>query len=83
MMADPTEATRKVMLPGMPHLLRMAIEQGQQVWDTAEMRRDFDVIGFAAPFVVVRRKRDQVVGSLEFAHLPRYYWGFTPDQDAP
>jgi len=81
MATDSTEATRKAMLPGMPHLLRMAIEQGQQVWDTTEMREMFDVTGFLAPFVVVRRKSDGVVGTLEFAHTPRYYWGFTPDQD--
>jgi hypothetical protein len=81
MTTDPTAATRKSMLPGMPHLLRMAIENGEQVWDTTEMRRDFDVTGFLAPFVVVRRKDDGAVGTLEFAHTPRYYWGFTPDQD--
>lgn len=80
MVIDPTEVTRKAMLPGMPHLLRMAIEHGQQVWSTDEMRRDFDVIGFAAPFVMVRRKSDRVLGTLEFAHTPRYYWGFVQDQ---
>ncbi len=83
MTTDRTVATRKAMLPGMPHLLRMAIENGEQVWDTTEMRRDFDVTGFLAPFVVVRRKADGVVGTLEFAHTPRYYWGFTRDQDQP
>ena len=47
-----------------------------QVWDTGELTRDFSVEGFQAPFVVVRRKSDGVRGSLEFQHMPRFYWGF-------
>ena len=29
-----------------------------QVWDTEELARDFEVLSFAAPYVVVRRKSD-------------------------
>lgn len=47
-----------------------------QVWDTEELRRDFEVIGFMAPFVVVRRLSDGVKGSMEFRHSPRYYFNF-------
>lgn len=47
-----------------------------QVWDTDELGRDYEVIGFGAPFVVVRRKSDGVKGSLCFQHHPRLYWGF-------
>lgn len=50
-----------------------------ETWTTEELQRDFTVEGFAAPFVVVRRKSDGVRGSLEFSHSPRLYWGFTPD----
>ena len=46
------------------------------VWDTQELQRDFDVIGFQAPFVVVKRKKDGAKGSLEFQHMPRYYFNF-------
>lgn len=46
------------------------------VWDTAELTRDFTVIGFAAPLVVVRRKADGVRGSLEFQPHPRLYFHF-------
>ncbi len=49
------------------------------VWDTDGLRRDYEVIGFAAPFVVVRRRADGVVGSLEFQHDPRLYFNFAPD----
>lgn len=50
-----------------------------QVWDTNEMQEDFQVTGFLAPFVVVRRKSDGVVGSLKFQHNPRFYFDFKED----
>ena len=50
-----------------------------QVWDTEEMARNFEVIGFAAPYVVVRRKSDGQRGSLEFQHQPRFYFNFEAD----
>ena len=49
-----------------------------QVWDTQELERDFEVIGFLAPFVGVRRRSDGVVGSLLFQHWPRFYFRFEP-----
>ena len=48
-----------------------------QVWDTSELQRDFEVIGFMAPFVVAVRKSDGVKGSLEFQHNPRFYFNFS------
>lgn len=48
-------------------------------WDTEALRRDFEVIGFLAPFVAVRRRSDGVTGSLEFTHLPRWYFNFVAD----
>ena len=51
-----------------------------QVWNTAELRRDFEVLGFAAPFVVAKRRSDQQLGSLLFQHCPRYYFGFKADE---
>lgn len=50
-----------------------------QVWNTEELRRDYTVQGFAAPFVVVERKADHKRGTLEFQHSPRFYWGFRED----
>ena len=59
---------------------REALEREHgQVWDTQELQRDFEVRGFMAPFVVVKRKSDGVVGSLTFQHMPRFYYLFTPD----
>ena len=81
-MNDPTEAIRRQRLaeintePG----IREALEsQHGQVWDTQELGRDFQVLGFAAPLVVVRRKSDGVRGSLEFQHQPRFYFNFQPE----
>lgn len=48
------------------------------VWDTAKLQEDFEVQGFAAPFVVVRRREDGQRGTLTFMHAPRVYFDFTP-----
>jgi hypothetical protein len=81
-MSDPTEAIRRERLaeinavPGGREALEA--EYGQ-VWDTQQLRHDFEVIGFMAPLVVVRRKADGAKGSLEFQSAPRYYFNFEPD----
>jgi hypothetical protein len=60
---------------------RAALEDRHaQVWDTDELRRDFEVLSFAAPWVIVKRRADGVVGSLEFQHHPHMYWGFREDR---
>jgi hypothetical protein len=81
-MKDLTEPLRKALVgainfePGS----RQALEKEYgQVWDTTELSRDFEVTGFMAPFVVVKRKSDHKVGSLMFQHSPRYYFSFTAD----
>jgi len=48
-----------------------------QVWDTTELQKDFEVMGFMAPLVVVVKKATGEKGSLEFQHLPRFYYSFT------
>jgi hypothetical protein len=79
---DVTEAARRERLaeinaePGS----REALEaQYGQVWDTQQLAQDFEVIGFLAPLVVVRRKADGMKGSLEFQHgPPRLYFNWQP-----
>ena len=51
-----------------------------RVWDIDELRAEFEVIGFMAPFVGVRRRTDGQKGSLEFQHNPRFYFSFVPDK---
>lgn len=78
-MDDPSEQPRRQRLAEIdaePHD-RAALETAHgQVWDTDELRRDFEVIGFLAPLVVVRRRADGVKGSLEFQTRPRLYFNF-------
>jgi len=47
-----------------------------QCWSTDEMEQDYEVLGFAAPLIVVQRRSDGVKGSLLFKHQPRFYFRF-------
>jgi hypothetical protein len=76
---DVIEAARLKMIVDMPLELAALAMNGEKVWDTHAMRSEFDVIGFSAPLVVVKRKSDGVVGSLKFTHSPRFYFGFMAD----
>ena len=51
-----------------------------RVWGPDDLRCEFEVVGFAAPYVVVRRRSDATLGSLEFQHQPRFYFNFEADQ---
>jgi len=80
-MTDPTETIRRQRLveinaePGS----REALEaQHGKVWDTTELQEEFRVLGFLAPYVVALRRSDNVKGSLEFQHNPRFYFNFVP-----
>jgi hypothetical protein len=81
-MIDDTEPIRRARLaeinadPGSREALEATYGQ---VWDTRQLADDFEVIGFMAPFVVVRRRTDGVKGSVEFQHFPRLYFNFVPD----
>lgn len=50
-----------------------------QVWNTHQLSVEFEVIGFMAPYIVVKRKSDGRKGSLEFRHAPRFYFNFVLD----
>ena len=52
----------------------------EKTWNTEQLCTDFEVLGFQAPFVVVKRKFDDVVGSLEFTHSPRVSFNFVVDK---
>ena len=43
---------------------------------TDEVRANFEVLSFMAPFVMVKRKSDGVKGTLQFTHMPRFYFDF-------
>ena len=61
-MSDPTEATRRQLVAQINAVSgsREALEaQHGQVWDTSQLCDDFEVLGFAAPLVVVRRRAER------------------------
>ena len=74
------DTIRRLMIEaGIPRddLARLPINA--PVWDTEGLTTDFEVLGFAAPFAVVRRRADRVKGTLEFVHQPRVYFNFVAD----
>ena len=75
--SDSTEEFREAMIKSDQPYRDLALAEKR--WDTQELARDFEVIGFLAPFVAVRRKSDGVKGSLEFTHYPRWYFNFVED----
>ncbi len=85
-MTDPTEGTRRFLVnsinnaPGTREALVAEYGEGN-VFDTNELTAAFDVIGFAAPFVVVTRKSDGVKGSLLFQSRPRFYFNFQAEEE--
>jgi hypothetical protein len=80
---DGTEEIRRVLLVELnaEPVQRSIVEcRYGQVWSASELANEFAVVGFAAPFVVVRRKADNQLGSLLFQHHPRYYFAFQKDK---
>ena len=78
-MKDETEATRRGMVAMNAAFAtdRAGLEARHgKVWGTDELGHDFEVLGFMAPLVVVRRKSDDAKGSLAFQHRPRFYFSF-------
>lgn len=82
-MTDSTEALRRTQwaeINAAPRAREVLETEYGQIWNTEELARDFEVLGFLAPYVVVRRKADGQLGSLAFQHDPRLYFGWAPDQ---
>jgi hypothetical protein len=73
------EINRAVESPDREAERKRLERQYGRVWDTDQLSQEFEVLGFAAPLVVVRRKSDRRNGSLEFQHHPRFYFNFVPD----
>lgn len=81
MAEDPTEGARMVMV----HLINSGAGEKEElkaqwgknnVWDTSELSRDFEVQGFMAPYCAVVKKATREKGSVMFQHSPRYYYNF-------
>jgi len=76
---DPTEAVRRQQVAEInadPSDRAVLETKYGQVWNSQELAQDFEVIGFMAPYVIVKRKSDDLKGSLQFQHSPRFYFNF-------
>ena len=77
-MSNDTDDIRKAMIDTGQPAADLATNQ-ERTWTTAEMQEEFEALGFAAPFIIVRRRSDGKKGSLEFTHNPRVYFGWVED----
>ena len=55
----------------------LAAQHGD-VYDTAELARSFIVTAIINDQIVVRRKSDNLVGTMRYQDRPRLYFGFQP-----
>jgi hypothetical protein len=79
---DETEVDRRALVEALntdPDGREALEKHHGKVWDTTELGRDFEVLGFMAPFVAVRRKSDRRRGTLCFQHHPRFYFDFVEE----
>jgi hypothetical protein len=82
MQHDPTENIRRARQAALNNEAGSRAELEAihgQVWDSGEVRKRWKVIGFMAPLVVVKDRKTGAKGSLEFQHLPRYYFNYQTD----
>jgi len=63
-----------------PTILEELEARYDTVWSHDMLKQDFEVLGFAAPFVIVRRRADGQLGSLMFQHHPRFYFAWAADE---
>ncbi len=80
-MNDPTEDARRALQArtNLEATERASLEERHgQVWDTSQLREDFEVHSFSAPFIVATRLSTGEKGSLMFQHGPRFYFSFEP-----
>ena len=55
-------------------------KQYGKVWSSDQLRAEFKIIGFMAPFVMVKKIATGENGSLEFQHDPRLYFNYQADR---
>ncbi len=78
-MNDPTESVRRDMVADInssPSERELLEKEYGDVWDTNEVSEEFEITGFMAPFIVVRRFSDNQKGTMMFQDRPRFYFSF-------
>lgn len=84
MTEDPTEFIRRIVSEEInsDKSERAELEKVHgQVWDTDQLKDDFEVEGFLAPLVIAKDKKTGGTGTLMFQHNPRFYWGWTENTE--
>ena len=79
---DPTENLRRALQTDLneAELEREGLEKRYgKVWDTPELIKEFEVIGFLAPYASVRKRSNGEKGTVLFQHHPRYYFEYKAD----
>jgi hypothetical protein len=82
-LTDPSEPIRRARVAELSAEAAQRAELEERygdVWDVEQMRLRYEVIGFAAPLVVVRDRKSGKLGSLEFQGSPRFYFNWQEDK---
>jgi hypothetical protein len=67
--------------PKSAHRSRESLKsQHGRVWDMSELLAEFEVVGYDAPLVRVRRKSNGKNGSFVFQHYPRFFFLFIEER---
>jgi hypothetical protein len=59
-----------------PDVFQAIQEEGGECWTTEEVTKEFDILGFMAPFCTAVRMETGKKGVLAFVHRPRIYYGW-------
>jgi len=81
---EPNEQERRTacrVINGCPSTRESLEAAYGEVWDTNQLREQFNAVGFLAPLVIVRRKTDGLKGTVLFQHSPRLYFQFRPSDE--
>lgn len=74
-MKDETEEFRKAKVAE----INNSEVTAEKTWTTDQLTEEFEVLGFMAPFVIVRNRVTKLKGTLEFKHSPRIYFNWRPE----
>jgi hypothetical protein len=55
-------------------------ERYGRVWTLLDVTAEFEILQFAAPLIVVKRRSDGALGTFYFQHQPRFYFDFSLDK---
>jgi hypothetical protein len=55
-------------------------ERYGRVWTLLDVTTEFEILQFAAPLIVVKRRSDGALGTFYFQHQPRFYFDFSLDK---